>query len=93
MVFAVLRALLEEVSRRADDLITESHYHDIGKLCFAFTAFWGYLTFAQFLVIWYGNMAEETHFFTLRLTHAWKRMDGRGGRRWCSRCRSSACWA
>lgn len=57
---------------QAEDLITEVHYHDIGKLCFAFTAFWGYLTFAQFLVIWYGNMPEETHFFTLRLTHAWK---------------------
>ena len=56
----------------ASDLITDSHYHDVGKLCFAFTAFWGYLTFAQFLVIWYGNMSEETHFFTLRLTGAWK---------------------
>ena len=42
----------------ADDLITDAHYHDVGKLCFAFTAFWGYLTFAQFLVIWYGNMSE-----------------------------------
>jgi hypothetical protein len=56
----------------ADDLVTEVHYHDLGKLCFGFTAFWGYLTFAQFLVIWYGNMPEETHFFTLRLTGAWK---------------------
>ena len=56
----------------AGDLITDSHYHDLGKLCFAFTAFWGYLTFSQFLVIWYGNMPEETHFFTLRLTGAWK---------------------
>ena len=56
----------------AGDLITETHYHDIGKLCFAFTAFWGYLTFAQYLVIWYGNVPEETHFFTLRLTHVWK---------------------
>jgi len=56
----------------AEDLITETHYHDLGKLCFAFTAFWGYLTFSQFLVIWYGNMVEETHFFTLRLTNAWK---------------------
>ena len=56
----------------ASDLVTDSHYHDVGKLCFAFTAFWGYLTFAQFLVIWYGNMSEETHFFTLRLTGAWK---------------------
>jgi len=56
----------------AQDLITERQYHDIGKLCFAFTAFWGYLTFSQYLVIWYGNLPEETHFFTLRLTGAWK---------------------
>ena len=48
-------------------LITENHFHDLGKLCFAFTAFWGYLTFSQYLVIWYGNLAEETHFFRLRL--------------------------
>lgn len=53
------------------ELITDKHYHDIGKLCFAFTAFWGYLTFSQFVIIWYGNLAEETHFFTLRLTGAW----------------------
>jgi len=56
----------------AHDLITEKQYHDIGKLCFAFTAFWGYLTFSQYLVIWYANMPEETHFFTLRLTGGWK---------------------
>ena len=55
----------------AGDLVTDRHYHDLGKLCFGFTAFWGYITFAQFLVIWYGNMPEETHFFTLRLTGAW----------------------
>lgn len=55
----------------AEDLVTETHFHDIGKLCFAFTAFWGYITFAQYLVIWYGNVPEETHYFTLRLTHAW----------------------
>jgi hypothetical protein len=54
------------------ELITDKHYHDIGKLCFAFTAFWGYLTFSQFVIIWYGNLAEETHFFTLRLSGAWK---------------------
>ncbi len=49
------------------DVITEVHLHDIGKLCFAFTVFWGYVTFAQYLVIWYGNVGEETHFFRLRL--------------------------
>lgn len=55
----------------AEDLVTETHFHDIGKLCFGFTAFWGYITFAQYLVIWYGNVPEETHFFTQRFTHAW----------------------
>ena len=55
----------------AHHVITESHFHDIGKLAFGFTAFWGYLTFSQLLVIWYGNMAEETHFFRLRLVEPW----------------------
>ena len=56
----------------AHELIKENHFHDIGKLIFAFTAFWGYLTFGQYLVIWYGNMPEETHFMRLRLIMAWK---------------------
>jgi len=56
---------------RADELITEHHFHDLGKFAFAFTAFWGYLTFAQYLVIWYGNMPEETHWMYLRLIHPW----------------------
>jgi hypothetical protein len=55
----------------ADGLIEERHYHDIGKLVFAFTAFWGYLTFGQYLVIWYGNMGEETFFMRVRLLHPW----------------------
>jgi hypothetical protein len=54
------------------DLITERHFHDLGKLCFAFTAFWGYLTFAQYLVIWYGNLGEETHWMRLRLIWPWE---------------------
>ena len=56
---------------RADSLITENIFHDLGKLCFAFTAFWGYLTFGQYLVIWYGNIGEETHWPRLRLIAPW----------------------
>jgi hypothetical protein len=55
----------------AESLITENHFHDLGKLCFAFTAFWGYLTFGQYLVIWYGNVGEETHWARLRLMEPW----------------------
>ena len=54
------------------DLIQDKHFHDLGKLCFAFTAFWGYLTFGQYLVIWYGNMGEETHWARLRLIAGWR---------------------
>ncbi len=53
------------------DMITDVHFHDLGKLCFAFTAFWGYLTFGQYLVIWYGNLGEETHWARLRLIAPW----------------------
>jgi hypothetical protein len=55
----------------AEAFIGENHFHDLGKLCFAFTAFWGYLTFGQYLVIWYGNLPEETHWPRLRLIAPW----------------------
>jgi hypothetical protein len=53
------------------EMITEDKFHDLGKLCFAFTAFWGYLTFGQYLVNWYGNLGEETHWPRLRLIQPW----------------------
>jgi hypothetical protein len=71
MSFAILLRWWKKQFSDLPELITETHYHDVGKLGFAFTAFWGYLTFSQFLIIWYGNLAEETHFFTLRLTGVW----------------------
>jgi hypothetical protein len=47
--------------------ITEARLHDIGKLLFAFSIFWMYLFWAQYLVIWYGNLPEEFLFFKDRL--------------------------
>jgi len=41
-------------------------YHDLGKLTFGFTMFWGYTLFAQYLAIWYGNMTEEIGFILVR---------------------------
>jgi hypothetical protein len=71
MVLAILVRWWKTQFPELPELITEKHYHDLGKLGFSFTAFWGYITFSQFLIIWYGNLAEETHFFTVRLTGAW----------------------
>ena len=46
--------------------INENHLHDLGKFIFAFSIFWTYVWFAQFLLIWYANMPEETVYFYKR---------------------------
>jgi hypothetical protein len=48
------------------------HFHDLGKLLFAFTVFWAYIGFSQFFLIWYGNIPEETIFYRVRLEGAWR---------------------
>lgn len=49
--------------------VTEHHLHDIGKFMFAFSIFWTYLWFAQFMLIWYSNIPEEVTYFMLRQDH------------------------
>jgi hypothetical protein len=46
---------------------TIEHLHDTGKLLFAFTVFWAYITFCQYFLIWYSNIPEETAFYNKRL--------------------------
>jgi hypothetical protein len=46
--------------------ITVEHYHDLGKYIFAFTFFWGYIAYSQYMLQWYGNMPEETGWWRLR---------------------------
>ncbi len=63
-------ALSGVFSRKIDGFqgeITERRMHDIGKLMFAFSIFWMYLLWSQYLVIYYGNLPEETFFLRDRL--------------------------
>ena len=46
--------------------INENHLHDLGKLIFGFSIFWTYVWFAQFMLIWYANIPEETVYFYKR---------------------------
>jgi hypothetical protein len=46
--------------------VNENHLHDLGKLIFGFSIFWTYVWFAQFILIWYANMPEETVYFYKR---------------------------
>ncbi len=45
--------------------------HDLGKMVFAFAIFWFYLLFAQYLVIWYGDIPSETFFIVHREVMPW----------------------
>ncbi len=49
--------------------VTVEHLHDLGKYLFAFSIFWSYLWFSQFMLIWYGNVGEETVYFQTRMDH------------------------
>ena len=48
------------------ELVTKEHMHDLGKFMFAFSIFWTYLWFAQYMLIWYANIPDETVYFKLR---------------------------
>jgi len=48
------------------ELTNEEHLHDLGKFMFAFSIFWTYLWFSQFMLIWYANIPEETTYFKPR---------------------------
>ncbi|MFZ4769034.1 MAG: quinol:cytochrome C oxidoreductase [Ferruginibacter sp.] len=47
--------------------VTDEHLHDIGKFMFAFSVFWTYLWFSQYMLIWYSNQPEETRYFIDRI--------------------------
>ncbi len=47
--------------------VTREHLHDLGKYMFAFSIFWTYCWFSQYMLIWYGNVGEETIYFRERL--------------------------
>ena len=73
--FIALLSVLVVAMRSAgllDTIVSAEHLHDVGKFLFAFTAFWAYIAFSQFFLMWYGNLPEETIFYKARLEGSWK---------------------
>ena len=75
MAFTALMILISlrfRASGILDKAINEEHYHDLGKWLFAFNTFWAYCGFSQYMLIWYGNLTEETIFFQHRFQGSWE---------------------
>lgn len=75
--FIALLSVVVVAMRRAgllDTIISAEHLHDIGKFLFAFTAFWAYIAFSQFFLMWYANLPEETIWYKARLEGSWLRV-------------------
>lgn len=74
MAFLALLSILTRLTHNIPALvnkITLEHYHDLGKLVFGHSCFWAYAAFAQYLLIWYGNIPEETQWYAVRQSHGW----------------------
>lgn len=76
--FGVFLALLGILSNKLggkggilSGFIRDEHFHDIGKLTFAFVMFWGYIAFSQYILIWYANIPEETAWYHERENLYW----------------------
>ncbi|MFT5424612.1 MAG: hypothetical protein ACI89L_002409 [Phycisphaerales bacterium] len=70
-LIAVILAALR-LSGRLTGVVTQEHFHDLGKFIFVFTCFWAYIAFSQYFLIWYSNIPEETRWFVHRQTNGWK---------------------
>ncbi|MCX7907976.1 MAG: quinol:cytochrome C oxidoreductase [Ignavibacteria bacterium] len=68
--FTFASILLNENGFLAEGL-GQDHYYSMGALLFAFTNFWAYIAFSQFMLIWYANLPEETFWYIMRGTGSW----------------------
>lgn len=68
----IVGLLVQRVNFGLRGIVTTEHFHDLGKLMFGFTVFWAYIAFSQYMLIWYGNIPEETVWYRHRLEEGWE---------------------
>lgn len=74
MGLSIAIVVARKLSREApmSGVFNAGHFHDFGKLLFAFTMVWAYLSFSQFLIIWSANLPEEIPWYQHRMSHGWE---------------------
>jgi len=69
--FVAIVAGLLVMSGTLRGFLNDHHLHSLGKMLFAWTGFWAYIYFCQFMLIWYANIPEETVYFLRRSANGW----------------------
>ena len=70
--FGIIVLLMLAQSAPLNRVLTSDHFHDLGKLLFAFLMLWAYLSFSQFLIIWSANIPEEIPHYIDRWENSYK---------------------
>jgi hypothetical protein len=71
LAFLVIALRMLSFSAPMRPLLKPSHFHDLGNLMLAFVMLWAYVALSQFLIIWSGNLPEETPWYYTRLNGGW----------------------
>lgn len=71
MAVLILLSRFFQARGKLQGVVTTEHYHDLGKLLFAFVFFWGYIAFSQFMLLWYANIPEGTMWYLARQQGQW----------------------
>jgi hypothetical protein len=70
-VIAVAGAATRDDPTQFGALMNLEHFHSVGKFMLAFVAFWGYVAFSQFMLIWIANVPEEIPWYLVRIRGGW----------------------
>lgn len=71
LAFVIVALTLLSDSEPMKSVLKPLHFHDLGNLMLAFVMLWAYVAFSQFLIIWSGNLPEETPWYVRRLNGGW----------------------
>ncbi len=70
--FAIFMAVHLQKRKLLSDVMTPDRSHDLGNLLFAFIMLWAYISLSQFVIVWSGNLAEETPWYIRRFGGGWQ---------------------